>query len=573
MPFPKLSAVFNNCALHALTPELCAEVKKYAENPDYDNKHNPEYLRLKAQFAKFYGFDRADFDWASFAKILGVYNPFDVQLILGPVLRGFMRKPMRHHDLTVTLAEMDGLSVKDYIAGYTTTRVELNGRYRTLAPDEVALHVATPLGLSLCYHSSESEPRLLSAENSVAEVTIYHAGDLEGTASGHWERVSTTDNPQYIDYEHHETTQLTCILPFLGQGQELNELGLKLLRDHIQRVACGFGGAEDIQLTSSQITNYLFFIQCVPKPLAVTLLGDELTDDTRNFIQRYSLQNPVRPGQIVEIYIKTFKFDKPHVDALQEQIITRLLSLLSTKQINALRDSNYFAVLGAQARAMVQRTTQAMKAIVVDFSTSVDVDTAKNQLLDELNAHLRNSEHNLNAMGKSNSNYPQLQVIFDNKCHDIQKAALARKRERLLIEMNFDRYLQNFTAQAIAEDEKAVTHPECEVTARALHTFVRDLTAAKQLFLDNHTTMEHSKTVLKEACQVACAAVSPHLEEHPGWIKRITEFLKDILVYLGRGIGAPVHRWTMFNPAPERPLDSFEREFVNNPELFGTTAI
>jgi hypothetical protein len=567
MPFPKLSAVFNNCALHALTPELCAEVKKYAENPDYDNKHNPEYLRLKAQFAKFYGFNKADFDWASFAKILGVYNPFDVQLILGPVLRGFMRKPMRHHEFTAMLAEIDELSVRDYIAGYTKTTVELNGRYRTLAPDEVALHVATPLGLSLCYHSSESEPQLLPAENPVAEVTIYHAGDLEGTASGHWERVPTTDNPEYIDYEHHETTQLTCILPFLGQGQELNELGLKLLRDQIQRVAYGHVGAEDIQLTSSQITNYLFFTQCVPKKLAVTLLGDGITDDTRKFIQGYRLQNPVRPGQIVEIYIKTFKFDKPRVDPAQEQIITRLLSGLSTKQINALRDSKYFTALGVQARAMVQRTTQAMKAIVVDFSESVDVEADKNQLLGVLNAHLRNSEHNLNAVGKSNSNYPQLQVIFDNKYRDIETAALARKRERLLIEMNFDDYLQSFTDQALAEDEKAATHPECEVTARALHTFVRDLTAAKQIFLDNHTTMERSKTVLKEACQAAHAAVSPHLEEHLDWIKRITEFLKDVLVYLGRGIGAPVHRWTMFNPAPERPLDGFEREVVNNPVL------
>ncbi len=50
-PFPKLSAILNNCSLHALTPEIKNEIIQFGADAGYDNQHNAAYTRLKNAFA------------------------------------------------------------------------------------------------------------------------------------------------------------------------------------------------------------------------------------------------------------------------------------------------------------------------------------------------------------------------------------------------------------------------------------------------------------------------------------------------------------------------------------------
>lgn len=563
MPFPRLSALFNNCALHALTPEICAEVKKYAVNTNYDNQHNPEYLRLKGIFADYYGF--GEFDWEYFAEILDFYNPFDAQLILGPVLRVFMKESLRRNEFTPWLAEVDGISLEQYIDNYTETSTALGGRYRSLAPDELSTHVASPLGLSLCYHPQEGETQQFRAENPIAEVTIYHVGDLEGKASGHWERVANVTDPECIDYQHQESTQLACLIPLLGQEQALNVYGKKLVQDHIQLVACGFKTAEDIELTSLQITKYLTFIQSVPKQLAIELLGDDITDYTSHFIRNYRIPRSVGRQGVYETYIKTFNFHKPHLSAAEQDVVTHLLSGLSKEQKNALSDRTYFAELNVKARQIVQRAVRAMKDINVDFSRVTEVDEGANRLLNALTNSLQRTEQRLNDLCKFSDRYPELKAVFDIKSKQIQQAALARKRELVLTEIDFDIYLNAFQEQAIELRAKSIADSNCRTSAGALHTFVIALTEAKKTFLSGDTNLQQSKLALKKACEEAVAVAAPLLIDHPDWTTTLINFLMHALAMLCRGLGFAVNRWTIFNENPEKRLNYFKTGVIDNP--------
>ena len=94
MPFPKLSAVLNNCPLHALTPEIREEILKFATIDEYNNNHNAHYENLKKDFASVYGFNPETFSWKQFGGILNLYNPFDTQILMGPVLRLFSKRAM-----------------------------------------------------------------------------------------------------------------------------------------------------------------------------------------------------------------------------------------------------------------------------------------------------------------------------------------------------------------------------------------------------------------------------------------------------------------------------------------------
>jgi len=91
----RLSPIYNNCALHSLVPEICNEIAKFADDSTYDNQHNADYLRLKTCFADYYNLDKEHFDWEDLQATLEGYNPFDKQVILGPVLRLFMVYPNR----------------------------------------------------------------------------------------------------------------------------------------------------------------------------------------------------------------------------------------------------------------------------------------------------------------------------------------------------------------------------------------------------------------------------------------------------------------------------------------------
>ncbi|WP_202972755.1 hypothetical protein, partial [Legionella quateirensis] len=331
MPFPKLSAVLNNCPLHALTPEIKDEILKFGENELYDNQHRAGYINLKNIFAAFYGFDPSEFSWNKFAGIMNCYNAFDTQIILGPPLRVFMKEPMAQDEFVPGIAMANDTTTEEYINSMTEIQPH-TGRYASLAPDEVYKYVSKDLGLSLTYHPQNGQVTNLEAPNSLSTVHIFHQGGLDGAqAGGHWER--TDKGQESLNVQNYDDTQLNGVIQLLGENTGVNPYGFELLKKHIQinaktleehneSLQLDYEIAE-INIATTQILKYIENINSVPKVYAVNLLGNGLSEITRRFIDQYEFVE-VEPYQIFENWIRALDGFKPALDEREQLVLKQL---------------------------------------------------------------------------------------------------------------------------------------------------------------------------------------------------------------------------------------------------------
>lgn len=344
---PKLSALLNNCALHALTPEIKNEIIKFGADEQYDNQHNAAYNRLKDIFANFYECNPDTFTWKAFAKILECYNSFDTQIIMGLALRMFMKRAIGSNEMLPFLASEAQCSQEEYINNLTNINPSI-GRYDSLSPDQVFVYVSHDLGLSLHYYAQAGNQQKLDVQNSIATVTMYHQGGIDGAgAGGHWER--TRNGNQSINYQIYGSTELEPFLFFLGiEDPSLYPYGLSIIKKHVNLTAqiitqgnnlCDSAMKQDafmdqfmeLNCSAVQIEQYLFNIKSVPKELAITLLGEPLTATTIQFIDSYNFQEVGKTDRdnLTARYITAViskSNNKPQLEASEEEIITRLLT-------------------------------------------------------------------------------------------------------------------------------------------------------------------------------------------------------------------------------------------------------
>lgn len=328
MPFPKLSAVLNNCPLHAITPELKEEIIKFQTVTDYDNSHNADYELLKNIFAAFYGIEPEIFTWKKFADVLKKYNEFDTQIIMGPVLREFMKAKMHGDEFVEMVASANRIPVEQHIRNMTEIKTD-TGRYESLAADEVFRYVGKHLGLSIQYFKNDNG-EISNAPHPVATIQIYHQGGSDGAqVGGHWER--SNNGEESIDFEHEESTQLTPLLPLLGNNNDINPYGFDLLKKNVQTTAQVTEendlNPEFLRLATSaeQINFYINALTVLPKDSAVPLLGDHLTEETANFVSEY-IPTLQEREPIYEQWFRAAPENKP--DLLEEEEIV-LIGLLT----------------------------------------------------------------------------------------------------------------------------------------------------------------------------------------------------------------------------------------------------
>lgn len=239
MPKPKLSAALNNCALHAFAPTIKTQVENFATGLDSGSPHKAQYESLKDTFAEFYGFDKKSFDFAQFSKILTKYNAYDSQIILGPVLREFMKSTAKHVDDESNLAILAVASNQDNVEQYIQSRTEISpqtARYESLSPQEVALLVGKPLGIEVAYSADSTINQLPEVECPLASIVMHHSGGVDGAASGgHWE---LTDDSNDIDSRAEKRAKLQGIASVFTEGSApLSQCGLTLLKAHVQLTA------------------------------------------------------------------------------------------------------------------------------------------------------------------------------------------------------------------------------------------------------------------------------------------------------------------------------------------------
>ena len=220
VPEPRISAIMNNCLLHAITPELCLMISTMS---DEILQAYPGYEHLKKSFADFYQLPE-DFDWQHFSQLLSQYNPFDVQMILGPVLRRVIEENL------VNVAEdhdaFDGKTKQEFVEDMLT--LGENGRYQMLDPFILMNFLTNDLGLTLkiqkygeqCYVPVSPIDGLVSS--------LQHAG--EDDASYHFER-----GIDPIDYSQSQCSRLNFITQLINEESKVETLFLiDLIRRHVK---------------------------------------------------------------------------------------------------------------------------------------------------------------------------------------------------------------------------------------------------------------------------------------------------------------------------------------------------
>ncbi len=288
---PKISTILNNCPFYVLTPELKEEIEKYAEDEAHENGHTAGYNSLKEHFSHYYNLE--NISWKDFSGILQNYNPFDVQLVLGPVLRSLSKETMQASDNETFIdiaaaAYSDGKPItSDQYIKLTTEINKDTGRYDSLSPDHLFKFTAHPLGLALTYNKLGQSPNVLTVDVPVRTISIHHQGRID--VAGHWERVADVQNA--TSYEDEENTQLTPLLPLLGGDANSSAVGLDLLKTHVQLMYSHVQGREDmtkaageLMLAGVQIERYITNSMYVPKIQALKLLGKSITEETKCII-------------------------------------------------------------------------------------------------------------------------------------------------------------------------------------------------------------------------------------------------------------------------------------------------
>lgn len=278
MPYPKLSAILNNCILHAITPELNAEIIKIAAGqPSQDGHFMDGYEQLKTLFAQYY--QLAPTSWPDFAAILQSYHPEDQQLIWGPVLRMFMELKMKAF-IEYPLSDLEV---------HTDTQIDpKDGRYKSLSPDQLFRHVSSHLGFNIHYHQAASTNPPFDLSIQIALIHIYHEGDINGAQNGgHWEREPKSSHPQTND--HTDGKQLNRICLLIKNPLSVYA-GIELMQCHVRETAKAVKlnapavNFTDIDASALQLITYLERVMNLKKDTAQRSLGD-ITAFTAQFIR------------------------------------------------------------------------------------------------------------------------------------------------------------------------------------------------------------------------------------------------------------------------------------------------
>lgn len=295
MPFPKISGVLNNCPMHVLTPELRTEIHSLAQGFTSTSDFMDAYESLKTEFAIFYGLDPSEFTWEAFDILLSTQNAFDLQLILGPVLRKVMAKMMRVDSVNTELARAADENFAEDVTSENfiryKTEIQADGRYASLSPDEMFVFLAKHLGLRVVVHNGENERglALLAADDPDAKkyqwlpvIHIYHQGGKDGAASGgHFERAAIKQEQTHDEAYGSQLSLVAGI--FRNDTPACTALGMRLISKHYIDMHIDMLNAPDqnhsarqhrYHLTVAQIEKFLYNSLHVPPDMAKALVGE-----------------------------------------------------------------------------------------------------------------------------------------------------------------------------------------------------------------------------------------------------------------------------------------------------------
>lgn len=153
MPVPKTSGFLNNCGVNGALHLIISNFKKLAKNPqtpEIPDLVKAQYQELLNSFEQRY---KTNVTYSSLVAYLeSLKNNTAQQIIMGPVLRDYMKKNGAAEDLT---------------------SIQNNGRYQMLTVKEVSDYAYAPLGISIYATEPAKIPEALRAAHEIASIN-YH---------------------------------------------------------------------------------------------------------------------------------------------------------------------------------------------------------------------------------------------------------------------------------------------------------------------------------------------------------------------------------------------------------------
>ena len=218
--FPRVSAVLNNCLLNCSLPAIGEHVSLLAKG---EQEASEGFELLKKTFSNFYGI-KPDVTWKVFDELMKKTKPYDLQMIMGPVLRDFMSK--------------NG-------AGAELTNIETT-RYPNLQSNQGADYLYKPLGLELSVQQMDPGGKVnskLSNGDDILADAFSTTGDIVVTGNvmvylvnDHFELDPKYFSTEYTISNSSPVTEMTEIAGKIGDvsTKEKAERGIEALKAHVK---------------------------------------------------------------------------------------------------------------------------------------------------------------------------------------------------------------------------------------------------------------------------------------------------------------------------------------------------
>lgn len=292
---PRISGTLNNCAVHAVVPEIMEQIVEFAllEEQEVAVPENVAYQKLKNLFAEYY--ELQDLTWKKLKDLLTESvnnNPLAQQLVLGPVLRDFMRS--------------EAPAVEDYNVIDTA---QAAARYALLDAKQLSEHLCKPLNIPLICH--EAQPLATNGyviakhefKSQHETVHVYNEGN------DHWERYSSTDvKSQAVDGKStlaRDCMAISKVHQVLSEGHTAD--GLELLKTTVKGLY-DHGIVQEMKQSQAQAQE-----KSIPAPTQKEIVDINVARAMSEYAQRAQKSNKESP-EVIKDKLKKLYSDILEVD-------------------------------------------------------------------------------------------------------------------------------------------------------------------------------------------------------------------------------------------------------------------
>lgn len=274
----------------------------------------------------------------------------------------------------------------------------------------------------------------------------------------------------------------------------------------------------------------------------------------KDFLEQYLAKNKKyetvkinKKGQTLREYIESHK-NIEEMDAIeykQKKYREKINSFIQNQT-----RSHQLALAVLEAKQVVASVLKAIQNIEISFE---DQNTASKIELHSIGL-LKQLEDKLLGTGLDKAckvlgikgQHPDISKALHEQQMKINQYADIQRRQNILIDINFDKYLKIFRTKSIEIRKYRVDAVYFQYAAEKAKDLYLALNAAKKHFLleDLDKSIDQSKHTFSTKCRLAINAAKPSLDSHRGWNTAFRVFNEKILLQLT--VGQNENRFVLF---------------------------